>query len=467
MVNRINKLSDTVIKDQISYIEKSISCFYQFEQSKDNKILEKKSLNNNSLPYNYDTKKIKKHIIQIAEKVLNDRIRVGKSYQWIDINVGRVGQWEFAPKNFGIYDGLDGLGLFYLYLYKFTKESKYKRVAQSIMNKSLFTFKNFNPSKSYYLFSPYHFPFSTLYFYWHYSKIIGDIENTNLNELFEQKLVPYVKNNIRFDTFIDVLNGCSGLLILLIDYYKNEKLNSLILPIQKIYQKILKSAIITSNGITWECNKFKYLVGFAHGNAGILYALSKYYELFGYTKKDIMFLNSIIKYNNNYFFESYQGWRDLRYSDFLITSPSWCHGSSGILNAYLEIENLLPINFDINWNKIKGTILKEGFEHSHCLCHGMLGNLETLMAIGYKTKNHNLITLTKNKIVFEIYKKDTTGELNWKTGFKNGKFSLNGLFLGNSGIAYNILKLLFDYNMPSILLLHPPTSNKPRDYKSL
>ena len=49
--------------------------------------------------------------------------------------------------------------------------------------------------------------------------------------------------------------------------------------------------------------------------------------------------------------------------------------------------------------------------------------------------------------------------LNWKTGFTNGQFSLNGLFLGISGIGYNLLKIFVDNSIPSILTLSPPNKN--------
>jgi lantibiotic modifying enzyme len=254
------------------------------------------------------------------------------------------------------------------------------------------------------------------------------------------------------------------LLIFLLDYYNHKGLKSLELPIHRIVQQILKSSIRTSQGVTWQSEKFKKLVGFAHGNAGFLYSLSKYYGTFGYTNNDIKFIEDIIHYNNSYFSNYQNGWRDLRYSQEMIAAPSWCHGSSGILLAYLETQNQLSLKFDIDWNEVSNTIIQKGFNSSHCLCHGMVGNAEALIAIGNYMNNPNLKSFVHEKILSEIQKNQN--EFNWRTGFTNGRFALNGLFLGTSGIAYNLLKIFVNPNLPSFLILQSPILRNKKNYIS-
>jgi hypothetical protein len=38
------------------------------------------------------------------------------------------------------------------------------------------------------------FPFSTLYFYWHYQEVTGEKEFADLDELLERKLIPFVQD---------------------------------------------------------------------------------------------------------------------------------------------------------------------------------------------------------------------------------------------------------------------------------
>lgn len=457
MLKRLNKLSADTIKAQNTLIEKSIACFEKISSF----TLEpkKKEVTNSFLKeYGNDSLFVKNHVIKLADRILQDSLWIDDSFQWIDIGVGRTGQWEVSPKKPGIYDGLDGLGLFYLYLYDTTKIGRFKKATDAILRKTLFAFEQFDPSKSYHLFSPFNFPFSTLYFLWHYHKVIGENEFVDVNELLESKLIPFVIDHIPSESYLDFANGCSGLLIFLLDYYNYSGLKSIERPIHLIVQRILKSAVKTPNGITWQSEKFKNLVGFAHGNAGFLYSLSKYYGIFGYNKHNIKFIHDIIRYNDSYYSQKHNGWKDLRYKEETIAAPSWCHGSSGISLAYLEAKKQLPLTCSIDWHEIAKTIAQKGFSSLHCLCHGMVGNAEALIAIGDFINYPEFKKVAKDKLLCEIQKNQDN--FNWRTGFTNGKFSLNGLFLGTSGIGYNLLKIFVNPNMPSILTLQPPVLTK-------
>ena len=74
---------------------------------------------------------------KIAEEILGKAIRADNDISWIDISVGVHGEWMQAVKPGGIYDGTDGIALFFLYLHQLTGKSKYKEVFASILNRSL------------------------------------------------------------------------------------------------------------------------------------------------------------------------------------------------------------------------------------------------------------------------------------------------------------------------------------------
>lgn len=165
----------------------------------------------------------------------------------------------------------------------------------------------------------------------------------------------------------------------------------------------------------------------------------------------------IINYNHCKFSDSIQNWQDFRYQDKRAVAPSWCHGASGIALSYLTSKQFLNLDFDfINWGKIGSLIIKEGFNSLHCLCHGMIGNAEAVIAISNFINKPELKNLVKNRIFCEI--EENNKELKWRTGFTNGKYSLNGLLLGTSGIGYGLLNIFLDEHIPSILTLEPPKS---------
>jgi type 2 lantibiotic biosynthesis protein LanM len=456
MTKRLDTLSPKTTKIQEELIAKSIACFEKIEETHgvEKKIATSQKQKNKKIHSGF----VRNCIINLGDKIIEDSVPFDDSYQWIDIGVSRTGQWEVTPKKPGLYDGFDGLGLFYLYLFKTTNLNRFKEIAKSLLNKSLFLFKQIDPSKSFYLFSPFNFPFSTLYFLWHFKEVTGEKDIADMDKLIKDILFPFVTNHIHNDSNLDVVNGSAGLLIFLLDYYKHSKSIPLEHSIHLIKNHIQESAILTKNGVTWQSEKFKNLVGFSHGNAGFLYSLSKYYEYFGYSPQDIAFLEKIIHYNNNYYSTEYCGWKDLRYDDRQIAIPSWCHGTSGILLSYLESQKHLPLKLpNLEWGKIADTILKNGFDSFDCLCHGSVGNAEALIAISNFIKEPTLKNAAKEKLLYRIERNQK--QFNWRTGFTNGKFSLNGLLLGTSGIGYGLLKIFEDESIPSLLTLQPPILN--------
>lgn len=133
---------------------------------------------------------------------------------------------------------------------------------------------------------------------------------------------------------------------------------------------------------------------------------------------------------------------------------AWCHGASGILlsRASLKKHNL-PLS-EKRKNKIDEdieiavrTTLKNGFGHSHCLCHGDLGNM---LILKYASSELN----TKNDIDkrYDIYMSHLISQLKdkWECGipYKNSP----GMMLGLSGIGFGLLSLMNE-DLPFILLL--------------
>ena len=138
---------------------------------------------------------------------------------------------------------------------------------------------------------------------------------------------------------------------------------------------------------------------------------------------------------------------------------SWAHGSAGIGLSRLLIsdyfcDDLINQEIDIAINHIK----KYSFNKNHCINDGIFGNLEVLYALSKKLKKASLQTnVLKYLNQMIVQKKESE---NWLCGKNDNSVLLSGMFLGLSGIGYNLLRFADWVNVPSILALESAVFNK-------
>jgi lantibiotic modifying enzyme len=452
-VRKIKNISSNTINFQSQLIEKSLACFFKINQPK---------IENEKVDYNelnkiktFDLDIVLKNIELLADNLIKESHDLDDSYVWFDICSSRTSNWEIAVKKPGLYDGIDGIGLFYLYLFKINNKEKYKIIALQLLLKSLKAFDNFNPQKKYYLFSPFNYPFSTLYFLYNYQKITNE-KIVEFNELLKNKLFPYINNNIVNDKHLDLMNGSAGLLLFLCNIYNDyEDKKDLKIYIDLLYAHIKQSSTNSPDGAFWEVPNFKNLVGLAHGNSGFLLAISKYSNL-NYNKNNAKInTDSIIKFIQSNYIPTDSNWTDLRYDDNRLLTPTWCHGASGISLATIHSSNTTNLNFEAtNWNLVAQNIIRNGLKGNHCLCHGMFGNVEGLINIGEYLKKEDLIQTVKMYVYFEMLIRNSNNT--WINGFSNGSYNLSGLMIGNAGIGYGLLKTFWPSEISSLLTLEVP-----------
>ena len=456
VLRRLGSLNQKEIENQFDLIEKSLICFGEIEYK--NKLIQSSE---KQLPFTSPTKEDitdKSKLIEILEEIgyfiKAGSIKTDDSVNWLEISVGRSGHWEILPKTSGIYDGTDGIGMFYLYLYKITGNSEFLEISENLLKKSIAAFKSVKLNSTYHLMSPYNFPFGTPYFLWHFNTVTNS-SFENLNNLVHQHLIPLISSLIDYDIYYDMVNGSAGLLTFMADLSNHIKSVELEQSMQKVYNHIAKGAQLTEHGATWNGKNFKSLVGFAHGNAGFILAISKYYNV---TKNEeaLELIEKALNYNKHYYSSVCFKWLDLRSEVPSEADATWCHGAAGIILSYIKSSKLL--NRDLTSPYIVAAfndIIQNGMSGQDCLCHGSLGNYEVLVSMAELLKNDELKNVVRN----ELYKKviSMTGRHeNWITGLNNQQYSLIGLFLGLSGISYNIMRVFWQDEIPSVLTLDSP-----------
>jgi lantibiotic modifying enzyme len=200
------------------------------------------------------------------------------------------------------------------------------------------------------------------------------------------------------------------------------------------------------------------LTGLAHGNAGIALNLLRLTaasgdERFRQAARDAM------AYERSLFSPSHNNWPDLRAgaagSD---GQPSymvaWCHGAAGIGLARLASLNL--VSDRALFSEIESalyTTLAQGFGRNHCLCHGDMGNLDTLVAATQLLPQGQRYERHVQQIAAMLL--DSIEKQGWVTGIPQG-VETPGLMVGIAGIGYALLRVAAPERVPSVLLLDPP-----------
>lgn len=473
-IERLQNLSQQDLDFQLNIID--ISCKYSFEIFKIdcpkniNFITPEKwknSISNTSNNFN------KNELLEIADKIgdsLSSKAyynKYSKEYNWVWKSRDVDGRWGCLPLNLDLYDGLSGMCYFYLYLYKYTQNKEYFHIAETTFLRMKETFlkmeKHFVllPSEliSTHPISPYSFPFSVIFLMNHFSSVLEkNYWDDRVIDLFYKILDRY----LIFSKNTDFLLGQSGLIQLLSSLPMQDDVN-INRFIKKCISNIYNLSVIQKDNSfalpyidSYDLNKNQLLLGgFAHGSSGISASILRYAAL----KNDVvaeMFGNKILEHDRSQFINEIRGWRDGREGLENYDAGCWCHGSAGIaLSRLLILENYKD-NTSIEELLIaKENIIKTGIGGNQSLCHGDLGNIEILRAIGSYLNDDKIKIFIENYLQTLILKYKN-GE-SFRTG-EDGTIPLVNLFMGEAGIGYGFLRQYDWTNVPSILCLESPNN---------
>ncbi|ALA24238.1 hypothetical protein AVI51_14495 [Piscirickettsia salmonis] len=173
---------------------------------------------------------------------------------------------------------------------------------------------------------------------------------------------------------LDVIKGLSGIVLgLLTIKGQLQSYHAISKSLGCICQSVVLKIV---NALDQHLND-KTLLGFAHGTAGIIAALSAYMNHYGRNIQYIKVINMLMKRERSFFDPSINHWRrpDNGQSD-----ESWCHGSIGIVLSKLYARRYINIDFDKEI-EIVLTHMEYSKSANLNLCHGLAGYLEFLNTI--------------------------------------------------------------------------------------
>ncbi len=277
-----------------------------------------------------------------------------------------------------------------------------------------------------------------------------------------ERLAPGIES----DETCDVIAGAAGALVCLLGLHRVRPAERLLALAVRCGERILARAIPMERGLGWriELAGPTPLAGFSHGGAGISWALLHLAAATGDDRfRQAAF--AALEYERSLYDSAEENWPDLRVDPRRAETETaqrfmcaWCHGAAGIALGRLDslplVDGAAKLSLLAECEIAVRTTLRTGFGHGHSLCHGDLGNLETLtLAAERLGVGGAALAETAGQLAGGILA--GAGQDGWRQGVRSGAVA-PGLMVGLAGMGYGLLRLRSPERVPSVLRLAPP-----------
>jgi lantibiotic modifying enzyme len=265
---------------------------------------------------------------------------------------------------------------------------------------------------------------------------------------------------------LDIMAGAAGAIPALLRIHQAHGGDSLLACAIRLGDTLLTSAHRGPSGWSWttlsRCTAD--LTGFAHGAAGIAWALLELFDRTGEPR----FRSAAeegFRYERNCFSPEHENWPDFRSFEQRDGSAgatgrfctAWCHGAGGIGLSRLRAWQIL--GQDLYRDEAKVAIqttaraIADTREGSYCLCHGHSGNSELLLCASQLLDAPEYAALAQRvgSAGIERYERK---RIPWPGGGPSGHETPD-LMLGLAGIGYFYLRLSGVHLCRPILILLP------------
>jgi type 2 lantibiotic biosynthesis protein LanM len=402
-----------------------------------------------------------KAAISIGERLNQSAIQGARGeVTWIGVDMVSAQDpfWELCVTGSNLYGGLSGIGLFLAYLGHISGTQLFRDLARQAVTTILNGLEDATEKgKGAMPLGAFTGLGGVIHFLVHCGALWRDHGLIGKAE----ELAGYLEAIIPADKSLDVIGGCAGLIAVLLGLNKLRPSKSILDLAESCGDHLLRNKVEMANGVGWITisEASQPLTGFSHGAAGIAWALMKLAAASGQCRFREAAI-AALDYERSLFSSAHNNWPDLRGFSQKGETPTyaraWCHGAPGIglgrlgmLDHYEDPEIHMEIDAALR------TTSERPFGASHCLCHGDLGNFETLL-VATQTNNKHECSWSAEKVRRLSAEILASGrEHGWVCGLPLGT-ETPGLMVGTAGIGYGLLRLAFPGRIPSALSLAPP-----------
>ncbi|MBB5395655.1 type 2 lanthipeptide synthetase LanM family protein [Mucilaginibacter sp. AK015] len=456
LVGRIACMSPAKLAQQVSIIRGAFHARFSQNYERLEALKERKPLSND-IPSKLNPDELLAEAVRIGNAIENTAIAAADSLNWIGLaHFPEADRYQLQPLDDSLYSGRCGIALFLATLYQVSGVEKYKTLALNSISALRANLQVADEAEREEVARLLKIGAASGIGSFIYALTrIADLLNESelLTDAYKASTF-LTKKVISEDRHLDIISGSSGAILGLLALYKGTK-NQDVLQRAIWCGQHLASQISAYDGHqAWLTFEDTPLCGFAHGAAGIAYALLRLYAV----TDDTLFLetaNKGIAFEDAMYSAAHKNWPDLRSFSFKEGTygftTTWCHGAPGIGLARLATLDINPS--PVTQQHINAAIdctLEFGTDHPDYLCCGNFGRMDFLLEASRKLNRPQL--RDQAEVITARILKQAAEEGNYQlfcntpsTAFKPG------LFLGMAGIGYQLLRL-YASNVPSVLL---------------
>jgi type 2 lantibiotic biosynthesis protein LanM len=266
-----------------------------------------------------------------------------------------------------------------------------------------------------------------------------------------EELAAMLAGAVDADDQQDLLSGAAGAVVPLLRLAEHPAGDRWLALARRVGDRLRDRALLADQGARWPVPSFpEGIGGLSHGAAGIGWALARLAVVTGDTDlRDLA--RAAFAYQDSLFDRRRGGWRDARTPEGHLTA-TWCHGAVGIGLCAADLLETAPDDgrqLD-TLHRAATAIWPHGFDLTHTLCHGDMSAWELLdraTAAGVAPTGPRPEEIVA-RIVSDL---EDRGPV---VGTARNVF-LPGLLPGLAGVAYQLLRMHPDSDLPSVLLPDP------------
>ncbi|MEO5822274.1 MAG: type 2 lanthipeptide synthetase LanM [Vicinamibacteraceae bacterium] len=294
--------------------------------------------------------------------------------------------------------------------------------------------------------------------------LLGDSTSIDLARMAARSIAPH---RIARDTALDIIGGAAGAALGLLAFYKVSHDPDILDLATACGDRLLQTAIAGDQGLSWRSPDGRVYTGFAHGVAGIAYALGRLFDISG-ERRFGRASSDGYRYVASRYLDAAQNWPVLGepVEGVAGLGPSmvaWCHGAPGVTLAISlgSADTVHPKLLDQLEPSLKTTAGASPHLADH-LCCGNMGRCESLFTTGRRLMRREAVEGSRRLARVVIARARKAGHFCLAAnGFEYRIFD-PGFFRGVSGIGYTLLRLASPSSLPSVAAFEaPPSSVRP------
>nr|WP_298728639.1 type 2 lanthipeptide synthetase LanM family protein [uncultured Steroidobacter sp.] len=390
--------------------------------------------------------------IAIGERLHELAIRGERDASWIGLALVNSRSFDLAPLALDLYDGLPGVALFLAYLGKVTESSRHTELARAAVQairSQLPKARTFEKSVG---------AFSGWGGIIHLCTHLGQLWNEDELLAEAHAIVDALPPLIAADRNLDIIGGVAGCALTLLNVHRITGSEPALQGARLCGERLVETAERQDIGVGWMTNvpAPAPLAGFSHGVSGIAWALLELAAVTG-DRAYRELAHEALAYERTLFSAEHNNWRDIRSwsrTDSMTEKfqYAWCHGAPGIgLSRMLMLRHLQDPVIRSEARRALTSTLSHGIGGTHCLCHGALGNIDTVLLADQVFGKSGLGDEPVSRVLNDVA---TSGP---RCANPAGIES-PGLMTGLAGIGYGLLRLAAPAIVPSVLTLAPPAA---------